>query len=538
MPVDIRSVMNAMSGPGMPNARPGMNRMAGAGRNHPMGAAQPSPNYGTQPAGPVGYGDPALAQAGNLIASLGRGGDTRIAHLTEGEYVIPRNILDTQPKLMASIIDAFGRHNRTTGDRADWRRYIVNGGNNMNPATGQREFRFGPQEHLGPRVANQSFADNIRLDRRVVELLATGEAPSIGEWEVLALHAPYASNQAMYKQVLMRGAGDGETNSYYPFEQMVQRLNFATTAATPHAPSINPQTGLQEFKAAGLGADRSGAGSVGGGGGGDFTRDTPFGGASQQGRTDLSGVGQGGGPTTLGTGGGLSSMATGGSTIGDPSSPSLGGHPPAPGPEIAGLGGSTSSPSVGGFFDSLVPDFNSQTFAPSALAGMMVPGAGQFFSGMESFRDWAESEGWDVRDASQGAFNALAEGRADVGERMQDRAIAQFSPAVQESINEASRFTPPEPMTPPGHLGLSGAMSPLQQRAAIATGATQGSSVYRSPEAEGYYKNLLQRALVGPGGEMGDYGQVLPIEQQYLRSILGLSYQPTTQSLLEAIASA
>ena len=49
MPTDFRSIMNAMRGPGMPNARPSVNRMAGAGMSHPLGAAQPSPNYGPRP---------------------------------------------------------------------------------------------------------------------------------------------------------------------------------------------------------------------------------------------------------------------------------------------------------------------------------------------------------------------------------------------------------------------------------------------------------------------------------------------------------
>lgn len=118
--------------------------------------------------------------------------------------------------------------------------------------------------------------------------------------------------------------------------------------------------------------------------------------------------------------------------------------------------------------------------------------------------------------------------------------LAGLSPARREAVSDTFQgLTRPPEMTPPPTLNLSSAMTPLQQRAAIATRATQGSdSVYRSDEAKSYYKNLLMRSLMEPGGGFAPFGDILPVEQQYLQQILGTSYQPTTQSVLSAIAAA
>ena len=38
---------------------------------------------------------------------MGRGMDDRIAHVAPGEIVIPRQVIDRQPQLLAAIIKAF-----------------------------------------------------------------------------------------------------------------------------------------------------------------------------------------------------------------------------------------------------------------------------------------------------------------------------------------------------------------------------------------------------------------------------------------------
>lgn len=81
-------------------------------------------------------------------------------------------------------------------------------------------------------------------------------------------------------------------------------------------------------------------------------------------------------------------------------------------------------------------------------------------------------------------------------------------------------------------------MTPLQQRAHIATMATQGAdSSFRDPAALDYYKNVAFSDLVNDGGEA--FGDVLPVEQQFLQQVFGVSPRTdTTASFLSALERA
>lgn len=69
------------------------------------------------------------------LARMGRGGDTEIGHLTEGELVVPVAILEQFPELRGTLIQAF----QMAGMDLD--RYIVGAEeNSVNPETGVREF--------------------------------------------------------------------------------------------------------------------------------------------------------------------------------------------------------------------------------------------------------------------------------------------------------------------------------------------------------------------------------------------------------------
>lgn len=61
----------------------------------------------------------------------------------------------------------------------------------------------------------------------------------------------------------------------------------------------------------------------------------------------------------------------------------------------------------------------------------------------------------------------------------------------------------------PAYLGLEQAMSPLQKRTKIATGATSGD-IGQDPEAFKYYRNLAFGSLNEPGAS------IQPVERQYL----------------------
>lgn len=80
---------------------------------------------------------------------------------------------------------------------------------------------------------------------------------------------------------------------------------------------------------------------------------------------------------------------------------------------------------------------------------------------------------------------------------------------------EAEPFKPtqPAPLTRPGSLNELAAFAPEQERSAIATkGLNQGLA----DDEDAYYRNLIQRSLIGSDNTVtGSMNSLLPIEQQY-----------------------
>ncbi len=71
----------------------------------------------------------------NKAAGMGRGGDNQMVHAGTGEVMIPPEVIDGNPQVMAPLIKAFQKAGM------DWRRYLVGSGkNSTNPATGAKEF--------------------------------------------------------------------------------------------------------------------------------------------------------------------------------------------------------------------------------------------------------------------------------------------------------------------------------------------------------------------------------------------------------------
>jgi len=80
------------------------------------------------------------------------------------------------------------------------------------------------------------------------------------------------------------------------------------------------------------------------------------------------------------------------------------------------------------------------------------------------------------------------------------------------------------------HLqGLSG----LQQSTNIATEGLYGGGV--GQEEQEYFANLLNRRLMDESGQLASYGEVRPVEEQFLRQRVGLRFDPNTKSILEAL---
>lgn len=118
-----------------------------------------------------------------------------------------------------------------------------------------------------------------------------------------------------------------------------------------------------------------------------------------------------------------------------------------------------------------------------------------------------------------------------------EAAPVQGPPATGAAAPDQTSFVRPAGAAAPTFLGLSSQMTPIQQRAAIATGAVGGQqSSFRDPAAAAYYKNLVLNDLVGQGGAVKPGAQILPVERQYVSQVL--NQQPraeTPESFLSAV---
>lgn len=80
---------------------------------------------------------------------------------------------------------------------------------------------------------------------------------------------------------------------------------------------------------------------------------------------------------------------------------------------------------------------------------------------------------------------------------------------------EAPKFTPQKPMAMgrPDTLSDLATFSPEQERSALATRGVQSGL---GQQEDTYYKNLIQRSLIGDNNQVtGDTNSLLPVEGQY-----------------------
>lgn len=134
-------------------------------------------------------------------------------------------------------------------------------------------------------------------------------------------------------------------------------------------------------------------------------------------------------------------------------------------------------------------------------------------------------------DYFEPAVPSYADRRTSLGrESEREQGLSARRAAVQQS------FARPEVLPTPQFLGLSSAMTPLQQRSAIASRAIAGQGgAYTSPEARSYYDNLLQQVLIGDDGALAGLDSLLPIDLQYLAQIRGIENPADTSALLTAL---
>lgn len=91
------------------------------------------------------YGSPN--QQTNNMAAQGRKGDAMMAHVTPGDYVIPKDILVQHPEFLVKLKKVM------EDEDEDYRTHMVGSGfENVNPETGAPEFGFG--RSLGRTLGN------------------------------------------------------------------------------------------------------------------------------------------------------------------------------------------------------------------------------------------------------------------------------------------------------------------------------------------------------------------------------------------------
>lgn len=126
----------------------------------------------------------------------------------------------------------------------------------------------------------------------------------------------------------------------------------------------------------------------------------------------------------------------------------------------------------------------------------------------------------------QGALGSFA--GSSIGESLtapKPKAPQEAGPAI---------FSPARPSDMAAPTTELGMLAPEQATASIASRGLYGGGA--GPQEQGYFANLLQRRLFDQGNFDSPYS-LNPVEEQYLRQGLGLSFGQDTRSLLQALQS-
>jgi hypothetical protein len=135
----------------------------------------------------------------NRMASYGRYGDDTVAHVETGELIVPKALIDDNPKLRDSIFS----HLRDLGVE-DPERYVVGSGvNSINPETGMPEF-FLKKIFKGVKKAASKVVKGVSKALKGVTKVIKKAAPVIIPF---ALNAMFPGLGAIYSGALGAGIG-------------------------------------------------------------------------------------------------------------------------------------------------------------------------------------------------------------------------------------------------------------------------------------------------------------------------------------------
>ena len=133
------------------------------------------------------------------MASYGRYGDDTVAHVETGELIVPKALIDDNPKLRDSIFS----HLRELGVE-DPERYVVgSGANSLNPETGMPEF-FLKKIFKGAKKVVSKVAKGVSKAFKGITRVLKKAAPVIIPF---ALNAMFPGLGAMYQGALGSGIG-------------------------------------------------------------------------------------------------------------------------------------------------------------------------------------------------------------------------------------------------------------------------------------------------------------------------------------------
>ncbi len=184
------------------------------------------------------------------------------------------------------------------------------------------------------------------------------------------------------------------------------------------------------------------------------------------------------------------------------------------------VGGLTGA--AGGYFGGSALSGGISGFQGLPAAGVIGPQAGGFagalsgasagIAGAGSALGSALGIGAGTVDATSKILQAASLGSSMMGSGQQKQAIAQQKIGAPSS----APFSPqrPDAMARPNTLGELASYAPDQERSAL---ATKGLNTGLGSDENSYYRNLIQRSLIGEGNtvNVSNPNFLLPIESQY-----------------------
>lgn len=184
----------------------------------------------------------------------------------------------------------------------------------------------------------------------------------------------------------------------------------------------------------------------------------------------------------------------------------------------AGMGSSGFAPSDQILWNTPGQSIN---WAPMGQSIGGLPGSGTgvtgFLSGTSPEYGMAKSAASNLSTASKVLQAGQLAGGLFTGKPQQQILAEQRNGNPSPNVNDVPQFFPKRPQASgrPESLSALNGFSPEQERSAL---ATRGQNVGLGGDEQSYYRNLIQRSLIGDGGQVdtNNPNSLLPVESSYL----------------------